>query len=186
MLKHPADGAPASSGSNISSILQNYKSVSRAAPAANQKATTKVESDQSNVAGNTRTPSPSIEQISSIPFNEFDPDVLATIGSKISSILKDFLNIKNFEDTMERIEDLAAGYPANIFGAQFVLSFIELTLDCKSAVQEEYMNFLRSPSNIIPKYVIASKNEMGDALASCQSIIMMHESLYDYKNVSIH
>ena len=85
---------------------------------------------------------------------------------------------------MERIEDLAAEHPTNVFGAQFILTFIELTLECKSVVQEEYMNFLQSSSSIIPKYLLASKNDFADALASCQSIIMMHESLYDYKNVS--
>ena len=59
-----------------------------------------------------------------------------------------------------------------------------MSLECKQSVQTMLLEFLNHPDSILPKYLVTAKSEIALALCNCDSILMMHESLYDYKNVS--
>lgn len=202
IMKNPDSSSnqpPGTTTSSISSILDRYKNSSRksgkssgASGAANTNTGNSNNKDRNVNTIASSTPSPDVEQrqqdtsssaavTATGPVCFLDYDVEDLKGT-VTSIIRDYLKEKDAAHAMSRIEEEANAHPPNIFGVQFILTFIEFSMDCKVSEQAFLLSWLTQPDTLLTKLFVQGEGDMAAALSQSDTIQFMPDSMSDFKN----
>ena len=190
IMKNPDSQGQHPAGTTVSSvgaILDKYKSTARKGKGnSNNNSNNAHNKDRTGSTGG-GSPPPGPEQAaqsSIVSFLQYDRDVLEDLKGTITSIIRDYLKGKDEQNAKDRIEEEGGAHPPNIFGVQFMLTFIEFSMDCKVSEQEFLLSWLTRPDTLLTKYFVQGNADMAAALAECGTVLYMPDSMSDFKNVS--